>query len=124
LFGRSDRWGGQLDAVLLAAQHLLRLGLHGDDPGGFRYLEFEVSVVGDGHELDITRPPQYDVVRPGEVDYLECEHLGAIVARISEGDRQGDLPMRDGLFARDHSVERVWPALELFTGKPQPLNGI
>jgi hypothetical protein len=51
------------------------------------------------------------VVRPGEVYYLKCEHLVAIVGRVSEGDRQGDSPERDGLFPQDHSIERVWDAL-------------
>jgi hypothetical protein len=81
-------------------------------------------MAGDGHELDVTRPPQDDVVRLGEVDYLECEHLGAVVARVSEGGRHGDPPKRDILFARNHSIDRVWAALELVTGKPQPLKGV
>jgi hypothetical protein len=98
LFGRGDRNGGQLDAVLLTVQHPLHLGLHGDDLGGCRNLDLEVEIAGDGHELDITRPPQDDVVRPGEVYYLKCEHLVAIVGHVSEGDRQGDSPERDGLF--------------------------
>jgi hypothetical protein len=102
----------------------LCLGLHGDDPDSSKYLEFEVSIAGDGHELDITQPPQDDVVRPGEVNYLECERLGVVVAHVSEGDRQGDPPKRDGLFVWDHSIERVWAALELITGKPQPLKSV
>jgi hypothetical protein len=28
------------------------------------------------------------------------------------------------LFALDHSIERVWPAMELGTGKPQHLKGV
>jgi hypothetical protein len=81
-------------------------------------------MAGDGHELDVTWLPQDDVVRLGEVDYLECKHLGAVVARVSEGGRHGDPPKRDILFARNHSVDRVWAALELVTGKPQPLKGV
>jgi hypothetical protein len=88
------------------------------------YHEFEEGIAGDGHELDITQLPQDDVVRLGEVDYLKCERLGAVVSRVSEGDQQGDPPERDGLFAWDHSIERVWAALELVTGKPQPLKGV
>jgi hypothetical protein len=65
----------------------LRLGLHGDDTDRSRYLELEVGVAGDGHEHDITRLPQDNVVRPGEVDYQKHERLDAVVARVSEGDR-------------------------------------
>jgi hypothetical protein len=32
--------------------------------------------------------------------------------------------MGDGLFSRDHSVERVRAAFELVASKPQPLKGI
>jgi hypothetical protein len=92
---------------MLTVQHLLHLGLHSDDPSGSRYLEFEVSVGGDDHELDVTQPPQDDVVRPREVDYLECEHLSVVVAHVSKGDGQGDSLKRAGLFAQDHSVEWV-----------------
>jgi hypothetical protein len=102
----------------------LCLGLHGDDPGGSGYFEFEVSVAGNGHELDITWPTQDDVVRPREVDYLKCECLGAVVARFSEGDRQGDLPKGDMLLTRDHFVEWVWPALELVPSEPQCLKSV
>jgi hypothetical protein len=64
------------------------------------------------------------MVRPGEVDYHKCERLSAVVAHNSKGDRQGDPPKRDGLFAWDHSVERVWATLELLTSKPLPLRGV
>jgi hypothetical protein len=64
------------------------------------------------------------VVRPREVDYLECERLSAVVAHVSEGDGQGDLLKRDGLFAQDHSVEWLWAALKLVTDKPHPLKGV
>jgi hypothetical protein len=64
------------------------------------------------------------VVRPGEVDYLEREHLGAVVAHVFEGDRRINLLEGNKLSARDHSIERVWATLELVTGKPQPLEGV
>jgi hypothetical protein len=57
------------------------------------------------------------VVRSGEVDHLKSEHFGVVVACISEGDRQIDLPERDGLLAHDHSIELMWVALELVPGK-------
>jgi hypothetical protein len=64
------------------------------------------------------------VVRPREVDYLNCEHLGVVVVHVSKGDRHGDAPKRDGSFAQDHSVEWVWATLELVIGKPQCLKGV
>jgi hypothetical protein len=67
---------------------------------------------------------QDDVVTHGEVNYLECKHLDAVVAHVSEGDQQGGPPKRDGLFAQDDSIERVWATLELVMHKPQPQNGV
>jgi hypothetical protein len=64
------------------------------------------------------------MVRLKEVDYFKHEHLGAVVACVPEGDRQGDPFKVDGLFARDHSVKRVWAALELVLDEPQSLKGV
>jgi hypothetical protein len=108
----SNHSSGQLDVVLLSIQCLLGLAFHCDDAGRSRYLEIEVGVVGDGHELDVTWPSQDDMVWPGEVDHLEGERLNTIVARISESDMQIYLPEWGGLLAQDHSVERVRASLE------------
>jgi hypothetical protein len=35
----------------------------------------QVAIAGDGHELDITRPPQYDMIGPEEVDYIKASVL-------------------------------------------------
>jgi hypothetical protein len=64
------------------------------------------------------------VVRPREVDYLKRECFGAVVARVSKSDRQGDPPKWNGLLAWDHSIEWVWATLELVLGEPQPLKGV
>jgi hypothetical protein len=61
------------------------------------------------------------MIRPREVDHLKHERFGAVVACVSESDRQGDPPQGDGLLARDHYVEWVWAALELILGKPQSI---
>jgi hypothetical protein len=58
-----------------------------------------VGIAGDGHELDMTWSSQDDVVRLGEIDHLERECLGAVVARISEGDWQSDPQEGDGLLS-------------------------
>jgi hypothetical protein len=121
---RGDRGCGQLNATLLAVQHLLCPSLHGDDPGESGNVELEVGITGDGHELDIGRPPQNDVVRAEEVDYFERKHFGAVVARVSEGDRQGNSAKGDRLLTWDHAIEWLWAALELVLGESQSLKGV
>jgi hypothetical protein len=86
-------------------QRSLSVGLHGDDPSGPRYLELEVGVAGDGHELDVTWSSQDDVVRLREIDHFERKRLSAVVAGISKGDWWSDPPEGDGLLVRDHSVK-------------------
>jgi hypothetical protein len=89
---------------------------HSDDAGSSRYLELEVGVARDGHEFNITWLPQDDFVGLGEADPLEGEHLSAVVACVSEGDKQINLPKGDGLLARDHSIEWVRAVFELLLG--------
>jgi hypothetical protein len=98
---------------------MLHLGLYCDNLELPEYLELVLGVAGDSHELDITRSCQDDVVRPGKVKHLKREHL--IVACVSKGDQQSDPPEGDVLLTQDHVVEWMWAALELVTGKPQPL---
>jgi hypothetical protein len=66
-------------------------GSDGDDPVGARHLEFEVGVVGDGHELGVARSPQHRVVGSSEPDHLEREGFPAEVGGSSEADRQIEL---------------------------------
>jgi hypothetical protein len=47
-----DRGGGQLNATMIAVQSLLSFNLHGDDADGSRYLELEVGIARNSHELD------------------------------------------------------------------------
>jgi hypothetical protein len=116
--GCGDCGDGQLNVVLLIVQRSLSLGLHGDDSGGSSYLELEVGVAGDGHELDVTWPPQDDVVRTREINHLKSKHFGVVVACVSEGDRQSNLPEGDGLLVRDHCIEWMWATFELVLGNP------
>jgi hypothetical protein len=88
------------------------------------YLELEVSVDGDGHELDITQMPHDDVVRPREIDHLECKRLGAVISHVSKADWQSDPPEGNILLSWDHSVERAWAALEFVVSEPQPTKGV
>jgi hypothetical protein len=112
LLDGSDCDCGQLDVVLLAVQRSLGLALHGDDASRPCYLELEVGVFRDGHELDITWPSQDDVVGSGEVDHLKGDCLSAVVACISKSDEHNDLPEWDGLLAHGHFIERLPAGLE------------
>jgi hypothetical protein len=58
------------------------------------------------------------VVGPREVDHLKSESFGVIVACVSKGDMQRNLPKGDRVLAQYHSVERVWDAFELVPGQP------
>ena len=71
-----------------------------------RHLEFEVGVVGNGHELRVTRSSQNGVVDRGEPDFLEGEGLCPIVGRIPKGDGLVDISDRYGLLSRHDAVER------------------
>jgi hypothetical protein len=114
----SDRGSGQLDVVLLTVQCSLGLGLHGDDASRPLYLEFEVGVLGDEHELDITRPSQDNVVWSGEVNHLNGERLDVVVARVSESNGQINLPKGNGLLAWNHSIEWVWASFQQVPAQP------
>jgi hypothetical protein len=72
---------------LFVVQHLLSLDLYGDDLDGPEYLELEVGIVGNSHEPDVAWSSKDDVIGYGEVDHLERECFGAVVARVSEDDR-------------------------------------
>ena len=52
---------------------LLKVAAYGDDPMGTRHLEFEVSVVGDGHKLGIASLSQDGMIGAREVLYLKGE---------------------------------------------------
>jgi hypothetical protein len=97
---------------------LTRPWIHSDDASRSLYLELEIGIARDGHELDVTWPPQDSTVGSREVNHLEGEHLYVAVACISESDMQTDLPEWDGLFTWDHYVERVWVGLEKILVQP------
>jgi hypothetical protein len=77
----------------------LSIGLHNDDPSEPGYLELEVGIARDGHELDITWLSQDDVVGSRKIDHLECECLGVVVAHVSEGDQKSEPSEGGGLLA-------------------------
>ena len=93
-------------ALDFALVGMLKGGADGDDPAWARHLQLEVGVVGDGHELYVTRSPQNGVVDQGEPNYLEGEGLCPIVGWIPEGDGQVDLPDWYGLLSQHDAVEK------------------
>jgi hypothetical protein len=60
------------------------------------------------------------MVKPKEINHLEHKFLGAVIARVSQGDRQSNPPEENRLISKDHFVERVWAGLEMVVSKPQP----
>jgi hypothetical protein len=66
-------------------------GSGGDDPVGARHLELEVGVVGDDHELGVTRSPQHRVVGSSEPDHLEREGFRSEVGGGPKVDGQIEL---------------------------------
>jgi hypothetical protein len=73
---------------------LLAAALDGDDPLWAEYLEIEVGVAGDGHELGKERMTEEGMADTGEVDNLKGEWLLAEVVRLAEGDVEPDVPDR------------------------------
>jgi hypothetical protein len=56
------------------------------------------------------------VVGPEEVDHLEGKCFSAVVACITKGDWQTNLPEGDGLLAWDRSIQKVQACFELVSG--------
>jgi hypothetical protein len=69
-----------------------------DDPVRPRHLEFEVSVVWDGHELSVAWAPQDGMVRATEPHYLKGERFSPVVEGVTEGNGQIDPPHRHRTF--------------------------
>jgi hypothetical protein len=65
---------------------MLVSGVDSDDPVGPRYLELEVGVVRDGHELPVAWPPQHDVIGATEPHHLKGKGFLPKVGRIPKGD--------------------------------------
>ena len=97
---RGEGCQSELAALGLTLIGPLERSVDSDDPTRAQHLELEVGVVGDDHELHVTRSPQNGVVDQGEPDYLEGEGLCPIVGRIPKGDGQIDLPKWHGLLSR------------------------
>ena len=70
---RSKGCQSKLAALDLALIGPLERSADGDDPTWAQHLELEVGVVGDGHELHVTRSSQNGVVDWGEPNYMEGE---------------------------------------------------
>ena len=83
---RSEGCRSDLVALDLGLIGPLERSADGDDPMRAWHLELEVGVVGDGHELSVTRSPQNGMVDRGEPNYLEGDDLYPIVGWIPEGD--------------------------------------
>jgi hypothetical protein len=92
-----DEGLGVFHALHVTFERVFVHGADGDDPVGARHLELQVGVVGDGHELHVTWPPQYRVVGSAEPDHLERQGLPSEVGGCSEAD--GKVELSEGLDA-------------------------
>ena len=77
------------------------------------YLELEVSVVGDRHELGVGGSSQYCMISASETDYLEHEGLLSEVGRGTKADGQVDLPERSDPLPWGDAMEWCGTGLDL-----------
>ena len=77
-----------------------RRGLVGTLEGAHRvllwHLENIEAMVGHCHELGQGWIPEDGIVRQVDVGDVEVDELGVVVAALSKGDREADLPYRGG----------------------------
>jgi hypothetical protein len=89
-FGLGEGFG-VLHAFHVAFVSVAVRGSNSDDSLGARYLELEISVVGDGHELGVAWSSQHRVIGSSEPDYLESGGFPSEVGGSSEADGQVNL---------------------------------
>jgi hypothetical protein len=88
-------------------------GSDGDNSLGAWHLEFEVSVVGDGHELGVAWSSQHRVIGPSKPDYLESEGFLSEVGGSFEADGQINLPKGQATLAGCNPVKRCCTGSDL-----------
>jgi hypothetical protein len=110
---RLDDGFGVLNALHDASVSVAVCGSDGDDSLGAWHLEFEVRVVGDGHELGVERSSQHRVIGPSEPDYLESEGFLSEVGGSSEADGQVNLSKGQDTLARCNPVKRCCTGSDL-----------
>jgi hypothetical protein len=97
--------------LLFAEVSLSKVSTYGDDPVGTRHLEFEVGVVGDGHEFGIAWPTQDGVIGTLEVCNLEGNRF--LVEICSTFKRYGQVDLSKG-----NGLEPRYDSMEWSTGQP------
>jgi hypothetical protein len=99
-------------------------GSDGDDPVWAWHLELEVGVVGDGHELGVTRPSQHHMVGPSEPDHLEGEGFLSEVEGSPEADGQVNPPEGKDTLSGCDPVEGCRTGPDLGPINPQEFQGL
>jgi hypothetical protein len=94
-------------------------GFDGDGSLGACHLEFEVHVVGDGHELGVARSSQHRVIGSSKPDYLESEGFLSEVGGSSKADGQIKLPKGQDTLAGDNPVKRCCTGMDRGPIDPQ-----
>ena len=85
-----------LVGVLEGAHRISLFTRDRDDAAAPWHLEDIVAVVGCFHKLGQCWIPKDGVVRQTDVGNIKVDELGAVVVMGTEGDREADLPYRDG----------------------------
>jgi hypothetical protein len=85
---------------------LLEAALNGDDVLRTGYLELQVAIVGDGHELGKARSTKEVMVDTGKVDDLKGEWVHVEVVPLTEGDVEPDALEGHGFLAWDNPVQQ------------------
>ena len=85
-----------LVSTLEGAHSILFIAGDRDDASAPRHLDDIVAMMSCNHELGQVRIPKDGVVRGANVGHVEVDELIAVVFALAEGDREADLPYRDG----------------------------
>ena len=92
---------------------MLLRGADGDDLLGSGHLQLEVGVVGDHHELGVSRAPDDGVIGNSKTHNFESEGLLPEVSCHAETDRYVDLTYRQRFLPWHDAMEAARAGLEL-----------
>jgi hypothetical protein len=94
-----------LETLSIAFECMLVRGPYCDDPLRTYNLQLQVRIVGHGHELRVSWPPEDGMVRSQEPHHFEGEDFSVKVLLFPEHDGQVNLPNGESLHSRNDPVE-------------------
>ena len=110
-----------LDVTLVG---VLERGADGDDAPWTRYLQLEVGVVGDGHELGVAGTTKYGMIGSPEPHHLKGEYFLAEVSCRTEADRQIDLTEGLDALPRRNAMKWRLAGAKFVQSNPHELQGV